>query len=170
MPKFSQITTNASPATSDFVIGVTAGGVDDKITLAQLAALVSANITAGAVKAAALDLSSGSQINSYTNTGSAGGTVHWINLGGLRIAWIQGAVGNVGAWNVVNLTPVGYTNPPTVSGNTNEMAGTAPGWVEFASRATSPAGAPDVTGFTFLCRQSTGANYAGTIQAIVIGT
>ena len=45
MPKFSQIPANPSPVVGDYVIGHTAGNVDDKITIGQLAALVSANLS-----------------------------------------------------------------------------------------------------------------------------
>ena len=49
MPKFTQIGANASPAVGDYIIGHTAAGVDDKITIAQLAALVSANLSSKAL-------------------------------------------------------------------------------------------------------------------------
>ena len=49
MPKFTQIGANASPAIGDYIIGHTAAGVDDKITIGQLAALVSANLSSKAL-------------------------------------------------------------------------------------------------------------------------
>ena len=55
MPKFSQIPVNSSPVIGDYVIGVTVGNVDQRITIAQLAALVSANITDGSIKQSDLD-------------------------------------------------------------------------------------------------------------------
>lgn len=54
MPKFSQIATNASPAIGDYMIGVTSGNVDMKITLAQLAALISTNLTDNTIAASKL--------------------------------------------------------------------------------------------------------------------
>lgn len=49
MPKFSQIPTNASPALADFLIGVSAGAVDQKTTISALIALFSANIANNSV-------------------------------------------------------------------------------------------------------------------------
>lgn len=48
--KFTQIPANPSPAVGDYVIGHTVAGVDDKLTISQLAALVSANLGAGVMK------------------------------------------------------------------------------------------------------------------------
>lgn len=64
MPKFTQIGANASPAIGDYIIGHTAAGVDDKITIGQLAALVSANLSAKAL----IDLG-------YNSTDQAGAVI-----------------------------------------------------------------------------------------------
>jgi hypothetical protein len=48
--KFTQIPANATPATTDYIIGHTAAGVDDKITIAQLASIVSANLGSSVMK------------------------------------------------------------------------------------------------------------------------
>lgn len=50
MPKFSQITANASPALADSVVGVTAGSVDYLATLQAIQTLLLANIVAANMK------------------------------------------------------------------------------------------------------------------------
>lgn len=47
MTKFSGITPNSAPLVSDYVIGVTAGNVDDRITIANLILLIAANMPTG---------------------------------------------------------------------------------------------------------------------------
>ena len=71
------------------------------------------------------------QIQTYTNTGSWGGTVNWINLGGIKIGWIylmqQGATGTF----AVDLTPLGFVNSPILT-----IGGTA-GYVNMAGGNTN---------------------------------
>lgn len=55
MPKFSQVPTNASPALTDFLLGVSSGNVDQKTTLAIIAALVSANLTNNVITSSKID-------------------------------------------------------------------------------------------------------------------
>ena len=55
------------------------------------------------------------QIQTYSNTGTWGDTVNWINLGGIKIAWIylmnQGTTGTLS----VDMTPVGFVNDPIIT-------------------------------------------------------
>ena len=71
------------------------------------------------------------QIQTYTNKGSWGGTVNWINLGGIKIGWIylmqQGATGTF----AVDLTPLGFVNSPILT-----IGGTA-GYVNMAAGNTN---------------------------------
>lgn len=52
--KFSQVAINGAPATPDYMMGVTVGGVDMRVSLSQLAALISANLTQNSVTGANL--------------------------------------------------------------------------------------------------------------------
>jgi hypothetical protein len=108
------------------------------------------------------------QVATYSNSGSAGGTVSWVNLSGLKIAWSTAVATNATIWQTVNLTPVGFINPPIVIGNTVEIT-TAPGWVEFAQFAPVATGSPQTGGFSLLSRQSTGTNSAATVMFFAIG-
>lgn len=56
-------------------------------------------LVANAVTSAKLGLSAAfaGGVQTQTNTGSAGGTMWWLNLGGFKLLWATGAVQNVGA-------------------------------------------------------------------------
>ena len=82
------------------------------------------------------------QIQTYSNTGTWGGTVNWINLGGIKIAWIylmnQGTTGTLS----VDMTPVGFVNDPiitiggTVAGTGNLAGGNTNTTAEIAISTT----------------------------------
>jgi hypothetical protein len=110
-----------------------------------------------------------SQVQTYTNTGTGGGTISWINLGGLKIAWSNNIVSNATAWNTVSLGTVGYTAAPAVTANSTETTGVPPGWVELAQFSPAATGAPQATGFSFLTRQSGSSNSTATVVFFAIG-
>jgi len=77
MSKISAYSYDTSPTTSDYLLGNSASGpTTQKFQIATLLALLGAGGT---------ELSS--QIQSQANSGTAGGTIYWINLGGLKILW-----------------------------------------------------------------------------------
>lgn len=130
---------------------------------------INGGTTAGVLKTDASGIvSSGMQVNSYTNTASAGGIIYWMNLGGFKIAWSNTASTATGDWLKVDLSPVGFTSPPSVTANATE-SGTATGWVEVAQFSPTATGKPQAQGFSMLSRQSTGANTNAVISFIAIG-
>lgn len=105
MPKFSQIPTNASPALTDFLIAVTAGSVDQKSTIAAIAALISANLTAGSVtppkQASNIQRATGLRVVAFTTTSASavdvsapGNTVSITTTGGALLIFYATAYHN----------------------------------------------------------------------------
>lgn len=77
--KFTQIGANASPAVGDYIIGHTAAGVDDKITIGQLATIVSANLGSNVMKflgATSTSQAGGVIPNAYTTYNTVTATSH----------------------------------------------------------------------------------------------
>lgn len=74
--------------------------------------ITDANISASA--AIALSKLANFTISSYTNTGTAGGTVYYTNINGLKLAWgTTAAISNSGVGGItktVDLTAVGFAN------------------------------------------------------------
>ena len=132
-----------------------------------------AAIAANAVLSGKLGLSSGytGGVASFSNSGTAGGTIYWINLGGLRIAWSVGMTSSASAWLTVNWTTVGFTSAPIVVGNAVSQGTASGGWVEWTGYATGGSGSPSSTGGAFITRYGNGVN-SGTsiINFFVIGT
>lgn len=79
--KLSALATNGSPTTSDFLVGVLAGLTgDNKVTIQSvLSLLVGGTSLSG-------------QLQTQSNSGTAGGTMYYINLGGIKFLW-----GNTGS-------------------------------------------------------------------------
>jgi hypothetical protein len=110
---------------------------------------------------------------SFTNPGSAGGTIKWriMESGRKEIRGI-GQVSNAGAWNVVDLTVLALRTIPTINANpiTQQGGGTAGGWVEFTSKSSPAAGSPEVGGFSFLTRVANATNTAVQINFNALAT
>ena len=128
---------------------------------------------ANAVLSGKLGLSSSytGGVASFTNTGTAGGTIYWINLGGLRIAWSVGMTSNAASWLTVNWTTVGFTSTPIIVANAVSQGTASGGWVEWTGYATGGSGSPNSTGASFLTRYGNGVNSGTTtINFFMIGT
>ena len=116
------------------------------------------------------------RLASYTNTGTAGGTITWANLGGIKLAFGKSIATNTASWLTVDFTPIGYSTVPAVvaSGQgeavSSPSAGAASGWIELTSKSSPAGGAPEVGGFSLLARTSTGANANPLVEFIAIGT
>ncbi len=106
--KFSQVTINNTPGALDYVMGVTAGNVDQRSTLTGLAAVLGTLLTG--IKGGSLDLTSGAGGRlSYTNTGTGGGTGYYMNLGGIKICWGKSVLVGLGTSTGVSVSlPVGF--------------------------------------------------------------
>jgi hypothetical protein len=109
-------------------------------------------------------------ITTYTNTGTGGGTVSYINLGGIKLMWGIGMVSSSTAWLTINWAVVGYTSTPIVTANSISQGSASGGWVEFTSLSAPGSGSPNATGCSFLNRVSSSANSnATTIDFFGIG-
>lgn len=92
MTKISSLPSDSAPTTTDSIPTLDAETLTTKrVTLASLITLFFNNIPNNTVKSPALALSnaldSTNGVKSQTNTGSAGGTIYYINLGGIKLAW-----------------------------------------------------------------------------------
>ncbi len=79
MGKLSALRVNSSPALTDQVVSVKSPGgtpQDVDVSIANILALLAG---------AGTELSS--LIQSQTNAGTAGGTLYWIDLGGMKLLW-----------------------------------------------------------------------------------
>ena len=169
--KFSQVSINAAPATADYVMGVTAGNVDMRIAIGQLATLIAANIPDGSVKYADLDVTTFPKVVEDTNPGNIGGTRNYkINQDGTRecygitvpysIGSGGGASGNMGV-----TFPVGFfTTIKSVQITISSLTGDAR---QFAYLPADPT----TTGMTLTAYYiGSGAAVGGKVHWRVIGT
>lgn len=107
------------------------------------------------------------RVQTIANSGTGGGTINYVNIGGLRLAWGT-AQSNNSAWKTIDYTNVGFSNPPQIFGSTIEIA-TPSGYVEFASAATPGSGSPSSTACSFLSRIGSTNNSTTTVQWFAIG-
>ena len=92
MGKISSYTYNTSPSTSDYLIGDSATGPTTyNYKLSDLITTFFNNVPNSSIKSTALALShaldSVNGVQSATNTGTNGGTMYYINLGGIKLLW-----------------------------------------------------------------------------------
>lgn len=122
--KFSQVSINSAPADADYVMGVTAAGVDSRFSFATVLAYLKAKtawVTSSNVDFTAAMLT-------QANAGSAGGTMHYMNLGGLKILWgTTTSLTSSNGTNYIVTFPVGFftATPHYASANVQSMTGTA---------------------------------------------
>jgi hypothetical protein len=145
MGKLSALTSNNTPVTADlFVMIQAAGPTDVKVTLANL-------LTAMFV----------TPIATSTNAGTAGGTINYLNLGGLKILWGRtGSLSVAGAQQATAtlIFPVTFTTAPTVIPALTAEA------VETKLRAGNNA-VPTTTGVILEIVTTTGTNAPGGTAA-----
>lgn len=113
--KLSQLGIETSINSTDYLIKVkAAAGGDVLVTFANLLAA----IPAGSIDFAMLlsTIFSG-QVQSQANTGSAGGTIYWVNLGGIKIMYVTTTAlinTSTGPQWTINLPTFFTTNPAGV--------------------------------------------------------
>lgn len=176
-------TINNPTLKTDSVVGYTASNSGTMYGISVTAGVLSSAAINNAVNAAAIQanavlsgkLGLTSQftggIASFTNTGSAGGTIFWINLGGMRVAWGIGCALATGGWNTINFTTVGFTAVPLVVANSiTQGSSTAGGWIELSSYDVPSFGSPQAKGFSALARVSASTNSNPQINFFAIGT
>ena len=169
MTKLSQIPNNNTPGLSDAIVSIqTPSGTpaDVQVPISKLLALLGNQTTSNVLS---------SSITTISNGGSGGGTISYIDIGGIKLCWGTGMVSAATAWNTVQF-PIGFFSTiPIVTANAISQ-GTSPstpgGWVEFTSYSAPASGSPQTTGFAYLTRlQPGGANANNTtINFLALGT
>lgn len=139
---------------SDFLVKVKAAGAGDVLVTAQsfMNALFSG------------------QLQSQANAGSAGGTMYYINIGGIKLLWfITGTVSVSGG--SPGSTAYGVTFPTSffsaIEASIGSTTGTA---VNTTSLYFGPGSAPTAAGWAFSLLQTAGTNGSCQISGLVIGT
>ena len=152
--------------------GVTVGGVNLKAgVITTSSAIPTAALQALSVTypKLAANLFSG-QIASFTNPGSAGGTISWLSLGGIKLMWGTGMTSSSVAWNTINYTAVGFGSVPIITSNSISQGSSNGGWVEFTSLSNPGGASPEIAGCSFLTRIANNSNTnASKINIIGIG-
>lgn len=111
------------------------------------------------------------QIQSFSNPGTGGGTIKYINLGGIKIGWGTGMISNSAAWLTIDWTTIGYTTIPIITANSINQGSASGGWVEFTSKSSGGSGSVELNGCSFLTRIANAVNSnATTINFMIIGT
>lgn len=147
MGKLSSLPSNTSPVAADqFIMVQNSGPTDVRSTLSSvMTAMFSSQLTSG------------------SNGGTAGGTHYYINLGGIKLAWLAGGtVSNVNGQNNWTWTlPVGFfTTIQTVLATVNVPGTSASQIITVVSSNTTTVTFADT---------STGIS-TGQIHSFVIGT
>lgn len=169
--KISGLPVDTSPTTDDYIPAVDSGSGTTKRTLiSSLITLFFNNIPDNTVKSPALALSnaldSTNGVKSQANSGSAGGTLYYVNLGGIKILW--GTTSSI----AVNSTVIGKgINFPSSFFSTIQSAIATPTHLTTDDRVTNHLESLATSGMTLVLWNTSGATTStASVSFMVIGT